>query len=296
MLLLLAAWLGVFAGPQDSSPDLLARVADQAETFSRKAPALLAEETLEQRTLQGSGSRFRVGKSASQFPELYLGRTIISEYTIAPLKDSESKDLVEFRQAISVDGRIVQSAEKARHALSLGVQSASERVRKRMLEDFAKYGLVDVATDYALILLAFTSRGQEQLTILPSDEERVGADDASVFSWAQSAEGGGELIFAGRQAARIPLAGKLWVRKSDGVPLRISVWAAQSVSGRSIRDEATIDYAMSPRGFVVPVAVLHRHVVDGELKTENQYRYSPFRLFAADTQVEYPPSAPPPPQ
>jgi len=293
MLLLLAAWLAAPGMAQDSSPNQLSRVADQAEAFSRKAPAVLAEETLEQRTLQGPGPRFRVGKSASQFPELHLGRTVISEYTIAPLKDSGSKDLVEFRQVISVDGRPVKSAEKARHALSLGVQSAGEGVRKRMLEDFAKYGLVDVATDYALILLAFTSHGQERLTILPSDAERVGADDCSVFSWAQSAEGGGELIFAGRQAARIPLAGKLWVRKSDGVPLRVSVWAAQSVSGRSIRDEATIDYAMSALGFVAPVAVLHRHVVDGELKTENQYRYGPFRLFAADTQVKYPPSAPP---
>jgi hypothetical protein len=200
--------------------------------------------------------------------------------------------LVEFRQVISVDGRPVQSAEKARQTLSLGVQSAGDRLRKRMLEDFAKYGLVDVATDYALILLSFTSRAQEQLTILPSGDERVGADDASVFSWAQSAPGSGELIFAGKQAARIPLAGKLWVRKSDGLPLRVSVWAAQSVSGRSIRDEATIDYTLSPQGFVVPVAVLHRHVVDGELKTENQYRYGPFRLFAADTQIDYPPPPP----
>jgi hypothetical protein len=49
---------------------------------------------------------------------------------------------------------------------------------------------------------------------------------------------------------------------------------------------------MSLHGFVVPVAVLHRHMVDGQLQTENQYRYGPFRLFTADTQVKYPPSAP----
>ena len=203
MLLLLAAWLAAPAMAQDSSPDLLSRVADQAAILAEKAPSVLAEETLEQRTLQGSGPRMRVGKTAAPLPVLRLGRTIVSEYTVAPLKDSESKDLFEFRQVISVDGRPVQSTEKARHALSLGIQSASEGVRKRMLENFAKYGLVDVATDYALILLAFTSRGQEQLTILPSDDEHIGADAASVFAWAQSAPGGGELIFAGRQAARM---------------------------------------------------------------------------------------------
>ncbi len=292
MLLLLAAWLAAPAMAQDPSPSLLSRVADHAELLAQRAPSALAEETLEQRRVPGAGARIRIGKSASPSPELRLGRTIVSEYTVAPLKDSESKDLVEFRQVISVDGRPVQSTESARHALSLGIQSAAERARKRMLEDFARHGLVDVATDYALILLLFTNRGQEQLTILPSDEEIVGADDAAVFSWSQSAPGGGELIFAGKQAARIPLAGKLWVRKSDGLPLRISVWAAQSVSGRSIRDEATIDYVMSPHGFVVPAAVVHHHVVDGELRTENQYRYGPFRLFSTDIRIRFPSSEP----
>jgi hypothetical protein len=211
---------------------------------------------------------------------------------VAPLKDSESKDLVEFRQVISVDGRAVQSAESARHALSLGVLSAGESARKRMLEDFAKHGLEDVATDYALVLLAFTNLGQRSLKILPSGEERVGADDALVFAWAQSTPGGGELSFDGNQSARVPLTGKLWARKSDGVPLRVWVWAIQKVSGR---DEATIDYAMSAHGFVAPVSVLHHHLVDGQLRTENLYRYDPFKLFGADTRIQFakPPDQPP---
>jgi hypothetical protein len=222
---------------------------------------------------------------------------VVSEYTVAPLKDSESKELVEFRQVVSVDGRPVQSADSARHALSLGVLSAGEGARKRMLEDFAKHGLVDVATDYALILLAFTGTGQQSLKILPTGEDRVGSDDALVFAWVQSVPGGGELSFDGNHSARLPLTGKLWVRKSDGLPLRISVWAVQTVARHSIRDEATIDYVMSPHGFVAPVSVLHHHVVDGQLRTENLYHYEPFKLFGADTDVRYPkPGAEPPPK
>jgi hypothetical protein len=217
-----------------------------------------------------------------------LTRTIVSEYTVAPLKDSPSKELVEFRQVVSVNARPVQSSDSARHALSLGILTAGESARKRMLEDFAKYGLVDVATEYGLVLLAFTTSGQESLKILPSGEDRVGSDDALVFAWAQSTPAGGQLSFEGKQSARTPLAGKLWVRKSDGLPLRVSVWAVQSVPGHSYRDEATVDYVMSERGFVAPVSVLHHHLVDGQLRTENLYRYEPFKLFGADTQVRYP--------
>jgi hypothetical protein len=295
MLFFLAAWLAAFAMAQAPTPDILSRVAEEAELLAQKVPNAVSQETLEQRT-RGMLEP-RTGKRDDQPSDLRLARTIVSEYTVALLKDSESKDLVEFRQVISVDGRAVQSAESARHALSLGVLSAGESARKRMLEDFAKHGLQDVATDYALILLAFTNRGQQSLKILPSGEERVGPDDALVFAWAQSAPGGGELSFAGNQSVRLPLAGKLWARKSDGLPLRVWAWAVQTVAGHAIRDEATIDYVMSAHGFVAPVSVLHQHLVDGQLRTENLYRYDPFKLFGADVQIQFSkPAAQPPAQ
>jgi hypothetical protein len=293
MRLLLAAWLAALAVAQEPAPDPLLRVAREAELLARKVPAAVSQETLEQRTLHAPG--LRAANSANQPSELRLTRTIVSEYTVAPLKDSASKELVEFRQVIGVDGHPVQSAESARHALSLGVLSAGESTRKRMLEDFAKHGLVDVATDYALILLAFTNAGQQSLKILPSGEDRVGPDDALVYAWAQLAPAGGELSFDGNRSARLPLAGKLWARKSDGLPLRVSVWAVQKIGGHSIRDEATIDYIMSSHGFVAPVSVLHHHVVDGQLRTENLYRYDPFKISGADANVQYSkPAAQPP--
>src|SRR6185369_7439654 len=98
---------------------------------------------------------------------------------------------------------------------------ADDRIRKRMLEDFAKHGLVDVATDYALILLAFSKRGLSQMKIVPAGEDTVGPDAALVLAWQQTSADAGELEFHGRQVTRRALQGHLWVRRSDGLPLRI---------------------------------------------------------------------------
>ena len=285
--------------PPPTQPEILARVAEEAEVLEQNAPKTLTQETLEQRAqIPLPRSLLRVGKAATVAPKpRLLVREIVSEYSVGTLKESNSPDLVEFRQVVSVDGRRVQSAASARHALSLGIHSADDRVRKRMLEDFAKHGLVDVATDYGLILLAFTKRGLENMEVKPAGESRVGAEDALVFSWRQTSAAGGELEFFGNQSVRRPLQGMLYVRKSDGLPLRVQAWAEHPDAKRTIRDEAAVDYALSTHGFLVPASVVHRHLVDGQLKTENLYRYEPFKLFSADAEIKFTevPDTPPPP-
>jgi len=274
---------------QSIRPAILSRTAEEADVFQQNAPKVLTQETLEQRAkLPPSRFHPRIGQTAvpSPGPRLQV-REIVSEYTVGTLRNSASRDLLEFRQLISVDGRKIQSAESARHALSLGMNSADERVRKRMLEDFAGNGLVDVATEYALILLAFTQRGQQQMTFGPAVEYRLGADDALVVPWQQTSAASGELEFHGKEVTRRALQGFLWVRKSDGLPLRISAWAEHLDAKTRIRDEATVEYVLSPHGFLTPASVVHRHYVDGQVATENLYRYEPFRLFAADTDIKF---------
>jgi hypothetical protein len=286
---ILAAALAGQALAQPSLAEILSRVAEEAEVLQQNAPKALTQETLDQRALlPPSRFRPRIGKSAIEPPKPRLQvREIVSEYSVGTLRDSDSRGLIEFRQVISVDGRKVQSPESARHALTLGVHSPDDRARKRMLEDFAKNGLVDVATDYGLILLAFTKRGQERLQVQPAGENRIGADAALLLAWKQTDNQEGALVFSGRQALRQALEGVLWVRKSDGLPLRVQSWADRTESGHKIRDEATVDYAQSPHGFLTPVSVVHRHLVDGQLLTENLYRYEPFKLFTADTEIKF---------
>jgi len=283
-------WLALLAlanvpSEQPNLPELLSRVAEEAEILRQNAPKALTVETLEQRALMPP-SRFRprIGKGATEplKPRLVV-REIVSEYSVGTLKESASNNLVEFRQVISVDGRKVQSEERARHTLSLGITSPDDRLRKRMLEDFAKNGLVDLATDYGMILLAFSKRLQENLDAALAGEAQVGTDDAWVIAWKQRDASAGQLEFRGNQAARRILQGTLMVRKSDGLPLRIQAWTEHD----KIRDDATIDYVQSAHGFLTPVSVVFRHVVDGQLVTENHYRYEPFKLFSADAEIKF---------
>jgi hypothetical protein len=290
LLLAWAAW--AVAGQIPGGPtfsDILSRVAEEAEVFHQNAPKALTQETLEQRALMPA-SRFRprIGKAALEVPKPHLQvREIVSEYSVGSLSESASHDLVEFRQVVSVDGRRVQSAESARHALSLGVHSTDDRLRKRMIEDFASHGLVDIATDYGTILLAFTKRGMELLEIKPAGEDRVGADAAQVLSWRQVSGPGVALEFNGRRSARRALEGRLWVRRSDGLPVRVESWMEHADGDHKVRDEATVDYVLSSHGFLTPASVVHRHVVDGQIITENLYRYEPFKLFTADTEIKF---------
>jgi hypothetical protein len=303
-LVFLAASAVSPANAQNSLDPLLTRVAEEAEAFQQNIPKTLTQETLEQRSVMPP-SRFkpRIGTAASEAPKVRLRvREIVSEYSVAGLTDTESRDLVEFRQVISVDGKKVQSAESARRALSLGMKSADDRIRKHMLEEFAKFGLVDIATDYGLILLAFSRRGLENMQFEPAGESQIGADAVSILNWKQKTAAGGELEFHGRQATHRALAGKLWVRQSDSLPLRVEAWAESvDVAKHAIRDEATVDYVRSSHGFLTPASVAHRHLVDGKLMTENLYTYEPFKLFSSDAEIKFTElpddltAAPPPP-
>src|SRR5215471_7219551 len=295
-------FLALLAFAQDpaSQPqlnDLLSRVAEEAEILRQNAPKAVSQETLEQRALMPP-TRFRprIGKAVAEVPKPRLVvREIVSEYSVGTLKDSASNNLTEFRQVISVDGRKIQSEERARHFLSIGMKSPDDRVRKRMLEDFAKHGLVDLATDYGILLLGFSKRLQQDLETALSGESQVGADAVWVIDWRQHDLSAGMLEFRGNLATRRTMRGTLLVRKSDGLPLRI-----QAISEHDkIRDDATVDYVQSPHGFLTPVSVLFHHMVDGQLITENHYRYETFKMFSADTEIKFTdftdtPSTPPP--
>jgi hypothetical protein len=272
------------------SAQILARVSEEAEAFRQNLPRTLTQETLDQRAIMPlSRFRPRAGASALAMPKPRLvTHEVVSEYSVGTLKGSDSNNLFEFRQVTTVDGRPVQSAESARRALTLGIRSQDERQRKRMLEEFAKFGLVDVASDYGLILLAFTKRGMEGMKIEPAGQNLIGAETALLFAWKQTTAEQGELAFRGREAVREPMHGTLWVRASDGLPLRVEA-SAQYVdrAKHKIRDDASVDYQPSRHGFLTPVSVVHRHLVDGQLMTENLYRYEPFKMFAADAEIEF---------
>ncbi|MFY9728106.1 MAG: hypothetical protein WB579_04685 [Bryobacteraceae bacterium] len=279
----------------EAARPLLSRVAEEADAMEQNITKTVTIETLEQRGVRPP-ARFRLRAAAANPPALRSTvRQIVSEYSVGTLKETGSRDLHEFRQVISVDGRPVQTEASARRALSLGMQSQSDRIRKRMLEQFARYGLVDIATDYGLILLEFTRRGWENLQFGPAAQGHIGTDTALVLGWSQRSTAGGELEFHGRRAMRESLQGRLWMRQPDGLPLRVEAWAELQDGGHTVRDQASVEYVMSPHGFVTPASVLHRHSVDGQVMTENLYRYQPFRMFSVEAEIKFTDLPEPPP-
>jgi hypothetical protein len=110
-----------------------------------------------------------------------------------------------------------------------------------------------------------------------------------MYRWKQTSSESGELEFHGRQVAHHALEGTIWVRKPDGLPLRIRAWVEHQdqAAKHLIRDEGTVDYVVSAHGFLNPTSVLHRHLVDNNPITENLYRYEPFKLFGAQSDIQF---------
>ena len=276
--------------PQTSPARIPPRVAEEAEVLEQNAARILTQESLEQRSVMPP-TRFRprIGSATERATgPRFRVRDVVSEFSFGALRSSQSHDLIEFRQVLSVDGRPLQTADNALRALSQGIKQGDDRTRKRVLEEFARNGLVDIATDYALILLAFTARGQRQMEFSPTAQGYIGTNAAIALTWKQESTQGGVLEFHGQESVHRALQGTLWVRASDGLPLRVSAWMEYTDrASHLIRDEATVDYIMSEHGFLTPASVIHHHVVNGAIMTENLYRYQPFKLFSSSSTITF---------
>jgi hypothetical protein len=285
--LLLNLALATTLAAQSTPPTVLKRTIQEAQAFRERARAAISQETLRQRSFTiPPHSHFAIGAAAADpLRPRYFLHEIVSEYSIAPEKGTAPAELLEFRELVAKDGTPVSTPEKARRALQQDLRTGDEHIRKHILEELTGLGLVDVATDYALILLAFTNEGLADLEIAPGGDGFVGAEEAVAINWHQTS--GGALEFRGKKVARLPMQGTLWVRRSDGVPLRISCWTEHPDGKHTLRDQAMVDYVPTALGFVAPATVVHRHFVDGQALTENLYSYEPFHLFTTDTRIEY---------
>jgi hypothetical protein len=275
------------AGAQ-TLPEILSRVSEEAEVFRHIAPQVLAEETLTQRALKAP-PRFhpRVGSAAAKPAEAARQtREIVSEYSFGTLKDAP-ESLHEFRQVISVDGQAISAAAAARHSLALGLASADDHARKRMLEDFQKYGLTNAVVDFGPLLLLFTKRQIGNYRFELAGEDRIGADQVKIVSYAQIAGPDRMLVFQGRRAIHQPIQGRIYARVPDGLPLRITIVESRESGKNTFRDEAVVDYTPNAHGFVAPAAITHKGFAGDRLLVEDEFRYTVFKKFGADAAIKF---------
>jgi len=263
-------------------------IARHADIFQQKALLMISEETLLQRSYKlPPHPHFAIGTAAETVYAAFFLSEVVSQYSIGPVRGDKSGELLEVREIVSKDGRSIRTPEVARKALQRDISSGEVGMRKRLLQEFTALGLVDVATDYGLILLAFTTAGSKGIELKPQPVAAawIGTDPVIAFDWQQTA--GGVLEFRGRKVNRRPLHGRIWVRRSDAVPLRITASMEHDEPKHRLRDDATVEYGLSASGFVTPASVAHRHFVDEQLLTENLYTYTPFRVFTTDTVIQF---------
>jgi hypothetical protein len=210
----------------------------------------------------------------------------VSEYGFSTFADSPNV-LHEIRQVISVDGRQIRNRESARLSLSLGASSQDDRVKRRMLRELETYGLTSAAIDLGQLILLFTAPhlNDYEFELKSRGEMPLGA--ALIFGFRQIRGQGSVTIFEGRNAQRQPIQGELWVRESDDLPLRVVIRTSRGQGRNQLRDEATVDYAVSSYGVLLPSAVVHREYLNDRLEVEDVSSYAPFRKFAAETQIQF---------
>ncbi len=267
-----------------------ARLASHAQSFAEQLPNLVGSETLKQKSITYSTRmRIRFGDAALKpIPPKVQERTIHSDLGFA-LRGKEEPVWYELRKVIDVDGRRVATPKKARERLAFGLQSDNERERLRLMEEFSRYGLEALATDYSLSLLLFRFGEIDKLRFELESTEYLGATPVLVYSFSRPDNEVGITIFDRKNATRQPLLGRIWVQRADMLPLRLRLDSRLEQDKTVIVDSGVIEYVQSRFGAVLPSSVIHTRMVNGTLVNETHYSYQDFQKFGADAELKFTP-------
>jgi hypothetical protein len=272
-------------GQAPDATRLLEVVTANAEAFRQNARNLLSAETLVQRCYRiPEHARISIGKAADTLYAQLVLHEVQSEYRIGTIPTDRSGNLFEVRSVMTKDGATIRTPAAADEAMQMDISAGEARIQKKAMAVFTDLGLLDVATNYGLMLLLFTPSGIKDLELNPVGARYFGAEDAYVFRWRQTK--GGVLELRNHNPIRRPMEGELWVR-TDGMPLRITSRMEYDEPKHRIREDATLEFVWSSAGCAMPLLAVHRHYVDGRFLTENFYTYEPFRRFGVDTQIRY---------
>lgn len=281
-------------GAEDPQLDtLLLRLAEEAEAFGRSAGKVIGQEDLELVALQPPPRFIRRGSGPPQ-PK-FLTRKLTSEYGFTMFENDPN--LHELRQVIAVDGKTVKARGKLRETLAMGMKGEADRAKKNMLKEFERYGLKEAASvDFGQALLMFVRRAQENFTFSFLRTEFVGPDRTSVISYQQKEPDAAAMtVFEGKQVVRHRFQGLVYLRHPDGLPVRLTLDASRSEKDLALIHKASIDYTLSPHGFMLPAAVTYTETVNGKMTLESRARYSDFKVFGASSELKFTFEDPPPP-
>ncbi|HEV2200877.1 MAG TPA: hypothetical protein VGR73_13735 [Bryobacteraceae bacterium] len=283
--------LGV-TGQQSLKP-ILDRLAAEASSFEKLAPEVVGQEKLHQRILKPPPRfRPRVGEAAKRTlaPE-WKERDIVSRYGISMVGQS----LHEIRQVISVDGRKVQDEQRAQATLSKLLTASGDQQKLEGLRQLEKYSLGGAATDFGPLLLLFAHGGAERYEFTAAGPRLIGTVPARGYRFKQLDGSEGLTLFAG-QTQKLRMEGEIWISVAPDGPIRITlassvpgsvpsaapgeVPGADSKDAPPVREEASVDYARSPFGALLPSHIEQRERHADEVSSENIFDYENFQKVA----------------
>ena len=273
----------------------IARLSKEADAFQRISPSLLGNETLQQRARKAAPARFRprVGQAAkTPPPPVWQDRQVVSEYAFVELA-GDSETLHEIRKVISVDGHPV-TAKKGEESLARIISLKDDQRERELLKEFEKFGLAGAVTDFGPLLMLFTPSEIDHYGFNFKGGQMLGSNRAFVLKYSQIDGPEPFTIFESApkdhpkdQPRHVRVQGEVWVREGDYLPLRITVAVSEGDGASSVREEASVDYASSPFGVLVPAAVDHKEFLGGQLSVQNSFVYKDFHRFAADSQINF---------
>jgi hypothetical protein len=275
----------------DQTQKMTARVSEEAEAFAKLAPEVLGTETLHQKA-QKPPARFhpRVGDAAKGPPApSFRERTVVSEYGFTSFSN-EPGALHELRQVVSVAGRKVEDSKKAQDSLAKVIMASDDGRKKEVLKQFEKVGLLGAVTDFGQLILLFARRELERYEFAVKGPDTLENAPVLVFTYKQlDGPEGLTLIQANKkdQLHRLRMQGEIWVNPESYVPMRITMVAMEGVENAPLHEEASVDYAMSKFGALLPVSTTHRELRAGKVIAENHFSYSDFRKFGASSDIKF---------
>lgn len=287
--LLIGLSLLTIARADERVQQMTSRLAEEASVFARVAPDVIGTEKLRQRAIKLTHRRFHphvVDQSAQPKGPEWQDRELVSEYGFSTLADNPGA-LREFRRVLTVDGRDVTKSKDSPDVLAKSILSQDDHAKRKLLEQFEKYGLVGTVTDFGQLILLFEGKNIDQYEFAFAGTRMLAADSVLVFSYRQIDGPERLTVWDGKNTIRQKTSGEIWVRESDGLPVRITLNAVRGLGDQAVSEQAQVDYAMSSYGIILPVSVTHREYRAGVLSAENMFTYSGFRKFGASTVIQF---------
>ncbi|MSV35011.1 MAG: hypothetical protein EXQ47_05355 [Bryobacterales bacterium] len=277
LLLFALSLCGSVLRADERTQKLIERLAQEADAFQKNAPQVVGREVFHQRALvTPPRRRIRIGKAVDQVPEPYWQeREIVSQYGFALLGEA----IHELRQVTFVDGRQVADERKAQDDLARLITAGEDERGRRSLQQLEKYGLKGAATDFGQLLLLFNRANIERYEITYLGPRMMAPTRLDAFRYKQIDGPRALSVYQGGQARRLSVEGEIWVRESDGLLFRVTLNATGTNAEPAVREEATVDYAPSDFGTVLPSKISHRELRAGAPVLENTITFAAFHRF-----------------